>query len=118
MYSARRNRAARQGRRAPPFESFRKSFLATGLEEICCSLQRPDRQRWDCHTAPIPVINQLALMLRRPFEHHVADATGRIALDDPQRRDTHYQFPLSVDGVEMRGECSYERHADDDAVEF
>jgi hypothetical protein len=81
-------------------------------------MERLDGQWGHSRATPMPVVEEFALMLGRPLQDHVANAAGRIALDNCQRRDAYDQFALPINGMEMSGEWADENHADDNAIEF
>src|SRR3989442_8871129 len=64
-------------------------------------LQRRDVQRRLAKLAAVPGGQQLLLMRRRPFQHHLAHPPRRVALNDLQRPDAYDQLCVSVNRLKI-----------------
>jgi hypothetical protein len=66
---------------------------------------------------PAPVLHQLALMKRRPFEYHRRSTIREGALENRDRLDSDLSFAPGIIGMDMRRIVVVEIHSNHDAKE-
>jgi hypothetical protein len=82
------------------------------------SYQRLNRLGLACLGQAVPRTQEFVLMLRRPLEDELTNASGCLTLDYSHRGQADHQLRIVIVGVKVRCEFSYEQHPNHDPVKF
>src|SRR2546430_12642029 len=84
-----------------------------------CELRQWGDRLWLLRdTQAVPGFQQFLLMLEGPLEHHIADASRGVTLNDAHRAHGDDQFTVPVDGMKVRHEWPDDQHTNHDPVKF